>query len=74
MGRKLREIIEAKLIISPMEKLWARERKRFAQDVSVAEPGLTGLSPDYRVCVLYTMLAGTESWALEKPDLEAAQI
>lgn len=50
------------------------EREGFAQDVSVVEPGFTGLFPDYRVCVLYTTLGGSESWALDKPDLEAAQI
>lgn len=74
LGRKLREIIKAKLFISPMEKLRLKERKGFAQSASVAELGLTALSPDYRFCVLSTALAGIETWALNKPDLEAAQI
>lgn len=68
------EIIEAKLLISPMEKLRLRERKGFAQNVSMAELGLIALSLDYRFRVLYTTLAGIETWALNKPDLEATQI
>lgn len=68
------EIIEAKLLISPMEKLRLRERKGFAQNVSMAELGLIALSLDYRFRVLYTTVAGIETWALNKPDLEATQI
>ena len=41
---------------------------------SVAELRLTALSPDYRFPVFSSTLAEIETWALNKPDLEAAQI
>jgi hypothetical protein len=68
------EIIKAKLLISQMEQLRLKERKGFAQSTSMAELGLTSLSSEYRFHVLSTILARIETWALNKPDLEAAQM
>lgn len=42
--------------------------------MSMAELRLTDLSPDYRFPIFSTTLGGIETWALNKPDLESAQI